>query len=223
MSHKLKSTPQLTANPKSSESGYALVALLALMTIMAIAFVAIAPDLKREEQRQRELETIRRGEEIVDAIRAFKAANSTIQLTSLEQLEKGVTPQGRIKTLYVVRSEAMKDLLSKGSKAGEWLVVRRGDKVFADFQRALIKKYGALPPTNDPLWARSAPPPPPLGLENLNKTNDKEDPPPGGDDDTANSGAGEIIGVVSRSQRTSVVTYFGIARHDRWVFTPYYR
>ena len=45
---------------------------------------------------------------------------------------------------------------------------------------------------------------------------------PGGEDDSANS-SGPFLGVVSRSQRNSVMTYYGIDRHDGWIFTPLFR
>jgi len=45
---------------------------------------------------------------------------------------------------------------------------------------------------------------------------------PGGDDNSANS-SGPFIGVASRSQRNSVMTYYGIDRHDGWIFTPLFK
>ncbi|MCA1642010.1 MAG: hypothetical protein LC785_08685 [Acidobacteria bacterium] len=50
----------------------------------------------------------------------------------------------------------------------------------------------------------------------------KEEEAPGGEDNEPN-GTGPFIGVVSRSRRKSVLTYYGIERHDRWIFTPAYR
>ncbi|HEX8351712.1 MAG TPA: hypothetical protein VF611_02220, partial [Pyrinomonadaceae bacterium] len=45
----------------------------------------------------------------------------------------------------------------------------------------------------------------------------------GGDEDGSLSSNGPFIGVVSRSRRDSIVTYYGIDHHDGWVFTPFYR
>src|ERR1043166_4998239 len=39
---------------------------------------------------------------------------------------------------------------------------------------------------------------------------------PGGDDNSASS-SGPFLGVASRSQRNSVITYYGIDRHDQWL------
>jgi hypothetical protein len=45
---------------------------------------------------------------------------------------------------------------------------------------------------------------------------------PGGEDASPGS-SGPFLGVASRSQRNSVITYFGIDRHDYWIFTPIFR
>jgi hypothetical protein len=48
------------------------------------------------------------------------------------------------------------------------------------------------------------------------------DTAPGGEDNSE-SPSGPFVGVSSRSQRNSVITYFGIDRHDQWIFTPLFR
>jgi hypothetical protein len=35
--------------------------------------------------------------------------------------------------------------------------------------------------------------------------------------------SGPFVGVMSRSRRKAVLHYYGFERHDRWVFTPYFR
>jgi hypothetical protein len=45
---------------------------------------------------------------------------------------------------------------------------------------------------------------------------------PGGEDNSE-SASGPFAGVASRSQRNSVITYYGIDRHDQWIFTPIFR
>ena len=56
------------------EEGYTLVALLALMTILALFALAAAPGIRQQAQRERENETIFRGEEVADAIRLSSQA-----------------------------------------------------------------------------------------------------------------------------------------------------
>ena len=45
---------------------------------------------------------------------------------------------------------------------------------------------------------------------------------PGGENSSENT-SGPFLGVASRSQRNSVITYYGIDRHDQWIFTPIFR
>ncbi|HEX8851845.1 MAG TPA: hypothetical protein VF754_00080, partial [Pyrinomonadaceae bacterium] len=45
---------------------------------------------------------------------------------------------------------------------------------------------------------------------------------PCGENNSSNSSDG-FIGVVSRNQCASVLTYYGIERRDKWVFTPLFR
>src|SRR3989442_1003172 len=47
-------------------------------------------------------------------------------------------------------------------------------------------------------------------------------PAPGGEDNSENS-SGPFLGVSSRSRRNSVITFYGIDRHDEWIFTPLFR
>ena len=48
-----------------------LLAVLAVMTIFAIALLAVAPTVQQGVQREKELESIRRGEDVAEAIRQY--------------------------------------------------------------------------------------------------------------------------------------------------------
>ena len=48
-----------------------LLAVMAMMSLFAIALLAIAPTVQQEVQREKELESISRGEEIAEAIRQY--------------------------------------------------------------------------------------------------------------------------------------------------------
>src|SRR5258706_591991 len=102
------------------DEGYALVALLALMSVMALAALAAVPNIRRQEQRERELEAIFRGEEVADAIKAY-IVNKRQAPTSLDQLIEGVnSPRTPTKKLQILRRSAIQDPLSK---SGEWRLV----------------------------------------------------------------------------------------------------
>jgi type II secretory pathway pseudopilin PulG len=209
---------RLNRNP---QSGYALIALLALMAILMLTIVAVAPSIRQQQQREREIEAIIRGEEVAEALRQYARTHNGALPNSLDDLLKGVPSQTKLgKNVQIIRPEALRDPLSS---TGEWRVVRVGDPSFKAFQQGLYKYFGTLPPTTDQRLAAKAPQMPPLGLDNLNKATEDKDKAPGGEDDSPNNSFGEIFGVVSRSRRASVVTYYGIERHDHWVFTPFYR
>jgi competence protein ComGC len=197
-----------------SEQGYALVALLAMMSIMALILITAVPNVRKQAQRSLEEEAIWRGEQVVDAIRLYTANRRTLP-TSMEQLLEGI-PVGA-KRVQILRPVAARDPLSS---TGEWKLVRRTDPLFLEFQRAVIAYAGRQVPTRDAAFLSAAGGQLPA-IANVLDTGSAEEAP-GGEDDTANS-SGAFIGVASRSRRSSIITYYGIERHDRWVFTPYFR
>src|SRR5918911_5275854 len=109
---------QTSGGSRRGERGYTLVALLAMMTILAIAMLAAVPSVRHQAQREREIEAIRRGEEVAEAIRLYVRYHPQHALpTSMEQLVEGVQVPGRTKKLQVLRAAAAHDPLSK---SGEW-------------------------------------------------------------------------------------------------------
>ena len=203
----------------ASERGYALVALLALMTVLMVVMMAAAPGLQQQSRRERELEAIARGEEVAEAIRMYIHYHPTHQPpTSMEELLDGVTPQGSTKKIYVLRASAARDPLSK---SGEWRTVKFNDPAFANFVKDLTEyANGRLPePTTDPeLRALAGQIPRPSVILNLGEDGGA----PGGEDESSSIN-GPFLGVASRSQRDSIITYYGIERHDHWVFTPFFK
>lgn len=195
-----------------SEGGYALVALLAVMTIIVMVATAAAPNISQQRRRERELEAIIRGEEVADAIERFHRLGGRPP-TSMEELLEGVNPQGRTKKVRVLRSYAARDPLSSD---GEWRLVQPRSREVGRFQQALMTYLGGrpIPPTNEQ-WKQAA------RVQNFSGDLGREEAD--GGEDTSTSSNVPFIGVLSRSRRESVVTYFGIDRHDEWLFTPIYR
>ncbi len=207
----LSRSPQ--AAHRRGEQGYTLVALLALMSIMALLLVAAVPNVRLQAQRSLEEEAIWRGEEVAEAIRLYTRLRGTLP-TSIDQLLEGVP--ARTKKIQVLRPVAAHDPLSS---SGEWKLIRRTDPAFIDFQKAVIAYAGRQPPTRDAQFMSVAGQLPPL--TNVLDTGTVE-AAPGGEDDSSNT-TGPFIGVASRSRRDSIINYYGIPRHDKWVFTPYFR
>lgn len=191
-----------------------------MMTVMALLAMAAAPGIRHQSQRQREIETIYRGEQVADAIRLYysyqarQGRNGDNGLpTSIDQLLEGVSFGS--KKIQVLRPSAARELLSVD---GEWKLVRPRSAQLADFTRSvMLYANNVRPPTNDPqlkqielLMA-----PPVLPTNNLGTTASSS----AGDD----SSSGPFIGVTIGSKADSVLTYYGVERHDGWIFTPLFR
>jgi hypothetical protein len=191
------------------------------MTVLALFALAAAPNIRMQAQREREIETIFRGEEVADAIRLYYAYQVTQKRltadqalpTSIEQLLEGVSVG--TKKIQVLRPSAARNPLS-GS--GEWSLVRPRSSQLADFQRSVMLFAGNVrPPTSDPqlksVEQLMAPPVlPTLGLSSTGHPSSLDE-----------SSSGPFIGVSISSKDNSVINYYGIDRHDGWIFTPLFR
>jgi type II secretory pathway pseudopilin PulG len=232
MPYEIEFAIQLNRNPGSNaagamplehsndEGGYALVAMLVVMSLMALFAMAAAPNVKQQAQREREKEAIFRGEQVADAIRLYyasKGKSGTNSLpTDMEQLTDGIQIPGRTKKLQILRASAAKDPLST---SGEWKLVTPTSQDFAELVRNLTIYTDGVPPTPKAEFQA-------LGqfiAQSTNILNTKSSSDAPGGEDNSESASGPFIGVASRSQRNSVVTYYGIDRHDQWIFTPIFR
>jgi type II secretory pathway pseudopilin PulG len=213
------------ASARADEAGYTLVALIALMTLMALFAMAAAPSIVQQSQREREKEAIFRGEEVAEAIRLYYAAQvrngrpqgDTALPTDIDQLVEGVPVIGRTKKVQILRASAAHDPLSS---TGKWRLVRPHSPEIIDFVRDLMVFAGNIrPPTSDPqlrtVEILMAPPVIPVsGLSSRTGSSGS------GLSDTS---TGPFIGVSSSSEQDAVITYYGIDRHNYWVFTPLFR
>ncbi|MDQ1523562.1 MAG: hypothetical protein QOE47_1486 [Pyrinomonadaceae bacterium] len=213
------------AASRASERGYTLVALLAVMTILALALTAAAPRLRQQSVRNLEREAIARGEEVVEAIALYQLAKGTPP-KSMNELLEGVEPfPGAFKKIQILRREAARDPLNND---GEWKLIRPDDRAFLDFKQSVLKYNGGIPPVTSARYkvfeqAGAINGGAIIGLDN-DKSGRQDDEDARCDLDTSpNETATPFIGVASRSRCPSVITYYGIARHDLWVFTPVYR
>jgi type II secretory pathway pseudopilin PulG len=201
---------------RRGEEGYTLVALLALMSILALIMLAAAPNIRQQAQREREKEAIFRGEQVAEAIGLyFKCTNGQLP-TSMDQLVEGVPCRGGAKKVQVLRRSAAIDPLSS---TGEWRLVRPRGREMIDFKRAVMEFAHAQTDlrTTDQRLAQQFD----VQVVGILNTGSK-DSTPAPEADMENS-TGPFIGVASRSQRDSIITYYGIEHHNGWIFTPLYR
>ena len=209
------------APPRAAgERGYALIALMAMMTLMMFAAMALVPSVRQQTQRQRELEAIARGEEVAEAIRTFYHISQPNRLpTSMEELQEGA-PFGT-KKIQVLRASAARDPLTE---SGEWRLIKAQDREFPEFMRALVLYTNGRQPATmiADQRMRGAFPNVPV-LTNILDLGEDDDDAPCGEELTSATSKGPFIGVASRSQCPSVISYYGIERHDKWIFTPLFK
>ena len=196
-----------------NQRGATLLAVMGLMTIVAIALLAIAPSVQYEVQREKELEAIRRGEEVANAIRQYVDFYRGQKLPeSMDELLEGL-PQGT-KKRQILRPSAAIDPLSED---GKWRLIKPDPETLARFAKR-VQEYnnGLLPGNPSPTINRYT-----IIIDNTvnNETEIEAD-----DNDfevvTDNQ---PFIGVASQSRSGSIISYYGIDKHSNWVFTPLFR
>jgi type II secretory pathway pseudopilin PulG len=191
-----------------------LIAVMAIMAIFAMALLAVAPTVQHEIQREKELESIRRGEEIAEAIRQYVVLYNGAKLPqSIDELLEGL-PQGT-KKRQILRPSAATDPLSED---GRWRLIKPDPQTIGRFAKK-VQDYnnGVLPSNPSPVFNRYAV----IIVDSIDTGSDDDI---GADDDfevvTDNT---PFIGVASQSRSRSVLTYYGIEKHSGWIFTPLFR
>jgi len=206
----------------NGESGMTLFAIMALMAIFAIGLLAIAPSVQQQVQREKELESIRRGEEVAEAIREYIVAHNGKLPNSMDDLLEGL-PQGTKKRM-ILRPSAATDPLSED---GKWRLVKADNKTIAPFAKRVQSYNNGLLPNNgrgdrDPArgfldqYTTQI-------IVNLNTGTEDEAESIDDDDFDVTTDDQPFIGVASQSRSKSVIAYYGIERHSNWVFTPLFR
>jgi type II secretory pathway pseudopilin PulG len=176
------------------------------MTVLALFAMAAAPSAQQQAVREREKEAIFRGEQVADAIRDYYRYRSTLNRgggdqalpTSMDQLLEGIPIPGGSKNRQILRPSAARDPLTI---EGEWRFVLPRTEGLIDFQQSVMFAVPRI-----------------TSVTNLGSLPSKESTSSIDDDAT-----GPFVGVASRSHRESVLTYYGIERHDQWIFTPLFR
>ena len=210
---------------RRSEGGYTLVALLALMTVVALFAMAVAPRVQQQAQREREREAIFRGEQVADAIRQYYSYRVSVLRTfgdqalpsSMDQLLEGIPIPGGSKNRQILRRSAARDPLTI---EGEWNFVHPRTQALIELQQSIMFYTGNfLPaPKGEMAQLQQLAVPPITNVINLGEARKSSSTISTGDDS-----GGPFVGVVSRSKKESVLTYYGIERHDQWIFTPLFR
>jgi type II secretory pathway pseudopilin PulG len=208
------------------EDGYALVALMALMTLMALFALAAAPSIRQQVQREQEKDAIYRGEQVADAIRDFYIYRRAMTNnpgpqalpSSMDQLLEGVQIPGRTKKLQILRVSASRDPLDA---SGEWGYVAPQSQKLIAFQRDVAIYAGSMVPTpKNPqvVELQRLAVPQMTGIIDIGSSESSS-----AGDGEADDISGPFVGVASRSKRNSILHYYGIQKHNQWIFTPLFR
>lgn len=203
---------------RKSEQGMSLIAIMGVMAIFAMSLMVVAPTVYIEVQRERELEQIRRGEEVAEAIRQYIIAYQGRKLpNSIDDLLEGI-PYGTKKRMILRPSAAIDPL----SEDGKWMLVPM-NKVKGFARRVQLYNNGILPSSEGLPPAISNQ----VGafIVNLNtkSADDTEGAAEDTDEESFSTSNTPFIGVVSQSQNKSIISYYGIENHSKWVFTPLFR
>ena len=200
---------------QNGESGMTLIAVMMIMAIFAVALLAVAPSVQQGVQREKELEAVRRGEEIADAIRQYVIAHNGAKLPeSIDDLLEGL-PQGTKKRM-ILRPSAATDPLSED---GKWRLIKPDPKIIAAFaKRVQTFNNGLLPNNPTQLLDRYSI----QLLVNINTGTEDETEIVDEDFDVTTENQ-PFIGVASQSRSKSVIAYYGIEKHCNWIFTPLFR
>ena len=131
-------------NIHRDERGMTLLAVMAVMAVFAIGLLAVAPTIQQEVQREKELEAIRRGEEVADAIRQYVEFYRGAKLpNSMDDLLEGL-PYGTKKRMILRASSAVDPL----SEDGKWRLIKADPDAIGKFARRLQNYNGGVLPPN---------------------------------------------------------------------------
>jgi len=194
-----------------------LLSVMAIMTLLAIALLAAAPSVQIEVQREKELEAIRRGEEVAYAIQQYVQFYRGAKLpNSMDDLLNGL-PQGT-RQRQILRASAAIDPLSAD---GKWRLIQPEPQALARIAKR-VQDYnnGLLPGNPSPVFDRYVV----VIVNSLNNISPTEPQEP--EEDSFSSDATDntpFIGVISSSKSSSVLSYYGEENHSKWAFTPLFR
>lgn len=184
---------------RRGEAGYNLVILIVAITILNIVLAMSLPLWSTAIRREKEEELIFRGIQYAEALRLFQQRNQGAFPTRLEEL---IEREPRcIRQLW-------KDPMTENGKWGLIFLGQQGQQP--------IQPPGQQPPGGRP----------PRGLQPREEGPEEEggqDPAGGQPSFGPRKGeevaVGPIIGVYSKSQKASIMTFFGKERYDEWRFT----
>jgi type II secretory pathway pseudopilin PulG len=202
---------------QKSQSGMSLIAVMAVMTLFAISLLAIAPTVQQGIQREKELESIRRGEEVAEAIRQYVVYYNGKLPDSMDDLLEGL-PQGT-KKRQILRPSAAIDPLSED---GKWRLIEPTTPAFIQFAKRVQSYNNGLLPSN-PAPAQFLDRYAAVLVNSVDTKNEEDLTEESSEEIEIKTDKAPFVGVASQSRSKSIIAYYGIENHSKWIFTPMFR
>jgi type II secretory pathway pseudopilin PulG len=181
-----------------------LLAIMFLVTLMLVALAVELPRISQQIKRDKEDELVRRGREYATAVKKFYHKNGTYPL-SLEQLEDT--------NHFRFLRKRYKDPMTAD---GEWRLIHVGEaqiNIPAPRNIPGTSLPGSPSPSPTPTGSGSATGP---GISTGAAGGQLGSLTPSAGMPT--QGGGPIIGVASKSKKTSIMEFNGDTEYDRWLF-----
>ena len=204
-----------TPTTRTNEGGMTLIAVMGIMVVFAVGLLAVAPSVHQNVQREKELESIRRGEEVARAIEQYVIYYRGTKLPeSIDELLEGL-PQGT-KNRMILRPSAATDPLSED---GQWRLIKAEPQIIANLAKR-VQDYnnGILPSNPSQIFDRWAV----VIVNSVTDVDESESSEPDPDYELATDNT-PFIGVASQSRSKSILTYYGAENHSKWIYTPLFR
>lgn len=206
---------------RSRQSGYALLTVVFLCAVMLITSAVVVPDLLTQGRREKEEETIWRGEQYARAVKLFYRKNGRFP-QSLEQLTK---PQNNIRFMR----QAYKDPMNAEDGAWRLIYVGPGGQLIGSVTRtnALLRLPGSQQSSatsvGGPLGGSTGGGPPRQDVPGVTVPASTGTSSTFSGPATSSSGSGQvfggnIIGVGSKIPQSSIRVYNGGQTYREWEF-----
>ncbi len=184
-------------------NGYTLAGALVLIAIMSIFMAISLPLWTRVKQRENEEELIFRGKEYAEAIARYHAKFNSYP-PDMETLEK----------LKFVR-KLYKDPMTA---SGKWKVLHPDSLVETGAAGFINQPGGAKQEEDQKGEDKNRPGGVLPGLSDNRKKTESDKETKEGKDSEEEESVGPVVGVVSRSSKTSIRVYNGQSTYNKWVF-----
>lgn len=200
------------------DSGYALLLVMFLTTLMLIGLMVSAPAWRTELRREKELDMIWRGKQYVRAIKLYYRKTGRFP-TSIEDLSK--PKLGSIRFLRQV----YKDPMNKEDGSWRLIYVGPGGQLIGTRKRRTLRLPGT-PAQASPPDSKAGGPPAPSGTlgssptpgEGQNTESKNSDSKDSLSDSAPTIIGGNIIGVGSKVEHPSVITYEDATNYRQFEF-----